>query len=123
MAPNLNQTELIYANHIVTTQELPLGFLICVIFIFILMCIIYIFCCIGHFQGDCDLPYMHTNNNSATFTMVESIVKKFPKFSNYKSNSRRKSKYPTLFNDVDLLNDSDFENYHTDSDSVWRKEN
>ena len=119
MAPNLNQTELIYANHIVTTQELPLGFLICVILIFILMCIIYIFCCIGHFQGDCDLPYMHTNNNSATFTMVESIVKKFPKFSNYKSNSsRRKSKYPTLYNDVDLLNDSDFENYHTDSDSV-----
>ena len=118
MAPNLNQTELIYANHIVTTQELPLGFLICVILIFILMCIIYIFCCIGHFQGDCDLPYMTTNNNSATFTMMESIVKKIPKFSNYKSNSRRKSKYPTLYNDVDLLNDSDFENYHTDSDSV-----
>ena len=110
MAPNLNQTELIYTSHIVTAQELPLAFLICVVMIFIFMCFIYIICCIGHFQGNFDIPYMYSTSNSS---VVESIVKKFPKFSNSK---RRKSKYP--YNDVDLLNDSDFENYHTDSDTV-----
>ena len=108
MAPNLNQTELIYTSHTVTAQELPLAFLICVILMFVFMCIIYVICCIGHFQGNFDFPYMY-NTNSA----VESIVKTFPKFSNSK---RRNPKYP--YNDVDLLNDSDFENNHTDSDSV-----